>query len=294
MIDSEKTRTSRPVDIVDGTNLPSLPEVFLELKAAINSNIIDRKQISKILMRDPAMCTRTLRLAKSAYFISAREIETIDDAVQTIGTNALTSIAMAVYVVDVFKNIDSDLVDMEKFWRQSIRMGISARTIARSCPFKQKHTYDHYYIVAMLSRIGKLALYIERPQIAAEIIKQANKAHVPRFIIEEQLLGYTHADVSYELLKHWGLSPLIYKSIPYYIYPDEVPDECKETAYITHAAYYMQFAWFHNNEGHYIDIPSKSSELAYKYLGIEAMDLVACTSLIDAEFEFLCECLNLE
>ncbi len=293
MSDTAITKTSEPSTLVSDCSLPSLPEAFFELKIAINSNTTDRKRISNILMRDPVMCARTLQLAKSAYFMSDRDIDTIDDAVQTIGTNALISIAMAVYVLDVFSKVDSELVNMKQFWKQSIRMGIAARTVAKFCPLKQRYSYDHYYIAAMLARIGKLVLYIESPDIAEDIIKQANKAHEPKFIIEERLLGYTHADLSYELLKFWGLSPSIYKSIPYYIYPDKVPDEYKETAYITHAAYYLQFAWFHNNEGHYIDLPSKPNELAYQYLGVETMDLVACSTLIDAEFEFLCKGLNL-
>jgi len=293
MEDLEKMKISKASELVSNSKLPSLPEAFFELKTAINSNTTDRKRVSNILMRDPVMCARTLNLAKSAYFMSDRGIETIDDAVQTIGTDALTSIAMAVYVVDVFSKVDSEFVNMKLFWKQSIRMGIAARTIARFCPLKQKHNYDHYYIAAMLSRIGKLVLYIESPDIADDIIKLAHEEHVPKFIIEERLLGYTHADLSHELLKLWGLSPSIYESIPKYIYPDNVLEEYKETAYITHAAYYLQFAWFHNDEGLYIEIPSKPNEIAYNYLGVETMDLIACTALIDAEFEFLCKCLNL-
>jgi len=290
---SAKTRTSSPSDLVYGINLPTLAEAFFDLKRAIDSHTTDRGLISKILMRDPVMCARTLKLANSAYFMSGREIQTIDDAVQILGTNVLTSIAMAVYVVDSFRGIDSDLVDMKKFWKQSIRMGLSARSIAKFTLTEQQHAYDHYFIAAMLSRIGKLVMYVECPQIAEDIIKQANEAHVPKYIIEKQLLDYTHADVSYELLKHWELSPSIYEPIPHYIFPDEVPDEYKETAYLIHAAYYMQFGWFHNGEGHYIELPSEPSDLAYEYLGIKTMDLMACTTLVDEEFGLLCSHLNL-
>jgi len=290
---SAKTRTNSPSDLVYGTNLPTLAEAFFDLKRAINSNTTDREQISKILMRDPVMCARTLKLANSAYFMSGREIETIDDAVQILGTNVLTSIAMAVYVVDSFREIDSDLVDMEKFWKQSVRMGLTARSVAKFALIKRQHTYDHYFIAGMLSRIGKLVMYVECPQIAEDIIKQANEAHVPKYIIEKKLLDYTHADVSYELLKHWGLSPSIYGPIPHYIYPDKTPDEYKETAYLIHVAYHLQFAWLHHGEGHYIEIPSEPSNIAFEYPGIKTMDIMACATLIDEEFDLLCNDLNL-
>lgn len=112
-------------DLVNGSKLPSLPEAFFSLKNAIDSRTTDREQISQILMRDPVMCARTLRLAQSAYFISNKIIETVDEAVQVLGTNVLSTIAMGVYVVESFNGIDSDLVDMKKFWKQSIRMGLS-------------------------------------------------------------------------------------------------------------------------------------------------------------------------
>ena len=176
---------------------------------------------------------------------------------------------------------------MKKFWRQSIRMGISAARIAKFCVSSPQST-DLYFIASMLSRIGKLVLYIECPEVSNEIIKLADEEHVPKFVIEDKLLGFTHAKVSYELLKLWGLPPTIYKPALYYIYPEDVPVEYMLTAYLIHAAYYMQFAWFHNGEANFIDLPSKPHDKAFEYLKIRTMDLMMCTKLIDDEFDLLC------
>ena len=280
-------------NLVRGTNLPTLPEAYLELRAAIDSETTDIEDIAKLLTRDPVMCAKTLKLANSAYFSSGRSVETIDDAIHIIGTDVLATIAMSVYVLDVFFGIDSDLVDMKKFWKQSIRMGISAGRVAKFCLSSNQYT-DRFFIASMLSRIGKLVLYIESPEIASEVIKQAEEEHVPKFFVEEKILGFTHAAVSYELLKLWGLPPTIYEPVLYYIYPENVPSQYMLTAYLIHAAYYMQFAWFHNGEANFIDFPSRTNDRAFEYLKIRTMDLMMCTNLIDDEFQLLCNNFNLD
>jgi HD-like signal output (HDOD) protein len=281
------------IDLINGADLPSLPEAFFKLQSAIDSKTSDRDQISRILMRDPAICARTLKLANSAYVMSNQKIETIDDAVKILGTDTLVSIAMAVYIIESFSGIDSNLMDMKKFWKQSIRMAIAVKTIAHFCLSISQYS-DRYYIAGLLSRIGKLVLYVKYPEIAEGIIKQANNEHVPKFIIEEKILGFTHADISYELLKLWSLPPSIYEPIPHYIYPDNVPNEHLLSAYLMHAAYYMQFAWFHNGEANYIELPSEPNDIAFKYLRIETIDLIACTSMIDDEFELVCNYMDID
>lgn len=290
MVQEEKPDTA--AGMLPGIALPSLPEAYFELKKIIDSDTADREQISKILVRDPVLCAQVLKLANSAYFSGGRSVQSVDDAIQILGTDVLVTLALTVYIIDAFKDIDPRLMDMKKFWKQSIRMGISAGKIAKECLPKDQYS-DYFFIAGMLSRIGKLVMYLLSPDIMEAIVLKAEREGLPKFEIEKNILGYTHADVGHELLKVWGLPKSIYEPISHYIYPVSVPKDYKLTAYIIHAAYCLQFAWLHDGQAYKIDIPSKPFRPAFKHLGVDNMEMMKYTNIIDEEFTQMCMDFNL-
>ena len=291
MVQEEKPNS--PGELVRGNALPSLPEAYFELRKVIDSDTADLGHISQILKHEPVLSAQVLRLANSAYFSGSRSVDSVDDAIQIVGTDVLVTLALTIYIIDAFKGIDPGLMNMKKFWMQSIRMGIAAGRIARFCLTTFQYS-DYIFIAGMLSRIGKLVLYIQCPDIMQAIFIKAEREGVPKFEIEKDILGYTHADVGHELLKYWGLPPTIYEPVAHYIYPENVPDDYKLTAYIIHTAYCLQFDWFHQGKAYKIDMPSRFYVPAFKYLEVDNMDMMMYTKVIDEEFVHMCKDFNLD
>jgi HD-like signal output (HDOD) protein len=279
-------------EMVRGAALPSLPEAYFELKKVIDSDTADREKISQILLREPVLCAQVLKLANCAYFSGGRSVQSVNDAIHILGTDVLVTLALTIYILDAFKGIDPELVDMKKFWKQSIRMAITAGKIAKESVPKNQYS-DYYFIVGMLSRIGKLVMYMQCPEVMAAIVVKAEQDGLPKFEIENNILGYSHADVGHELLKHWGLPKNIYEPISHYIYPEKVSKDYKLTAYIVHAAYCLQFAWLHQGQAYKIDLPSRPFRLAFNYLGADEMEMLKYTDAINEEFSQMCKDFNL-
>ena len=94
----------------DCKELRSLPQVLAEVVRATDKDENGAGQIAEIIMKDPALSARLLRVANSAFYGSSREVSTITQAVVTMGLRAVKAMALS---AGLYKLFDSDqaLVD---------------------------------------------------------------------------------------------------------------------------------------------------------------------------------------
>ncbi len=271
----------RLVDCAD--HLPSFPVIFNELLELMNSNSASRQAISSLLRTDPALCTRILSLANSAFHRLRKgngPVTCIDDAVSIIGIVELAGLVLTTVIVDAFKGIDSSLINMRDFWYTSVRVALSAKHIAEIIG---KLDPELLFIQGLLSRIGKLVIYTSFPGMATQVITDSKKYMVPQHDIEERLLGYTHADVGAVLLEKWHLPAKIYAPIKYYIEPDTAPDDLKEAASALHIAKFMQYLYIYDAKL-YLGVPGELNQHALDILAIESIMLPAYAAQVDEDF----------
>ncbi|MCP4260796.1 MAG: HDOD domain-containing protein, partial [Planctomycetes bacterium] len=74
--------------------LPSLPHILVKLMEACHDESGSLADIAEILTNDPSLCSKVLRLVNSAYYGLGSRVESIDQAVAYLGTNAVKNIAI--------------------------------------------------------------------------------------------------------------------------------------------------------------------------------------------------------
>src|ERR1019366_389644 len=70
-------------------NLPSLPELYLEIADALQSPTASAQRIADIASQDPALSAKLLPLSHSAYFGFSRKVFTVAEAVQLLGVSVI-------------------------------------------------------------------------------------------------------------------------------------------------------------------------------------------------------------
>ena len=108
------------------STLVSLPSVYMRLTKVIDQRTSSARDIGKIVSEDPGLTARLLRLVNSAYYGFPQRIETVSRAISVIGTHQLVDLALATSVIEIFKKIPHEIVDMESFWKHSLACGIFA------------------------------------------------------------------------------------------------------------------------------------------------------------------------
>ena len=155
------------LEIIKGNeDLPSLPAIFNEVNEAVDDPRSSMGDIAEIISSDISLSARILRLVNSAFFGFPSRIDTISHAVTIIGTQQLRDLVLATAVIDLFRGIPSELVDMRSFWQHSISCGIASRILSS---YHREANIEHFFVAGLLHDLGRLILYIKIPDQTKEI-----------------------------------------------------------------------------------------------------------------------------
>ena len=219
----------------------SPPPVYHKLRQAMRNQDASFSDFSSIISSDPSLAVRLLRIANSSFYGLSSKVETIIHALGIVGIEQLTELALATIMVDQFKGIDKDLVNMQSFWMHSVGCGLAARAIAKN--MGERHV-EPYYTASMLHDIGSLIIYKEIPEKAQEILTRCKSEGLSLSTVEEEVLGFTHAEVGAVVFTQWGLPESLVVAVRYHHLPSEAKDHPLFSAIVHLAdiiAYEMNF-----------------------------------------------------
>src|SRR5690606_20965637 len=114
-------------------NLPalsSLPAVIEELEEALDKGDASMDDLGEIVKKDTDLTARLLRLANSSFYGFPKGVESVGEALSLIGIEQMKQLLSGSSVIEYFKDIPSEAVNMRSFWEHSIATGIAAKVIA--------------------------------------------------------------------------------------------------------------------------------------------------------------------
>jgi len=124
-------------------------------------------------------------------------------------------------IMDVFKDIPSDLIDMKSFWKHSIACGVAARIIAN---YKNIQNTERLFVGGLLHDIGRLMLYSYLPAHARHAILKAKRDNNLLLNTESEIMGFDHTKIGGRLLKNWKLPASLQNIVIYHHTPQESRD----------------------------------------------------------------------
>lgn len=218
--------------VQDNDGIPSLPTIYTRISDTVEDPRSSMRDIAQIISTDQSLSARLLRLVNSAFFGFPSKIDTISHAVTIVGTQQLRDLALATAIIQMFKNIPAELVDMKSFWRHSIGCGIASRLLAS---YHCEPNIEHFFVAGLLHDVGRLILYGKMAEEAKEILTQAREKHEILHHVERQVLGFDHADVGGLLLQEWKLPATLEEAVKYHHRPTRAPNYMVDSG-ITHIA----------------------------------------------------------
>ena len=190
--------------LIETNSLISLPEVCLKLREVIADSSHCKKDIADIIVHDPALTTRLLRIVNSAYYGLGRSVRDISHALTILGEHELKNLVVATSIVKTMDSIRSHM-DINCFWRSSIFSAVMARNLATHCNYADKNM-EEFFISGLLLNVGKLLLYYSEPELLAVVKEEMLISNRPDFEIEKEQMGFDHTDVGVAMAKSWNFS----------------------------------------------------------------------------------------
>ncbi len=206
---------------VVGDWIGSPPIIYHKLHKAMQDPDMSFGDFSDIISADPNLAARLLKIANSPFYGLDAKVETITHALGIVGIDQVTELALAAVMVQWFQGVSKDLVNMHSFWMHSIGCGLAARTIAKN--MDERHV-EPYYIAGMLHDVGSLIIYKEVPEKAQEILTRCKNEGLPQSTVEEEVLGFTHAQVGAIVFSDWGLPKSLIEAVQFHHYPSRAKE----------------------------------------------------------------------
>ncbi len=192
----------------DSIKLYALPQTLAEVLRIVADETSSADELAKVLMKDPAMTTRVLRVVNSPFYGMGRKIGTVSQAVVTLGMRQITALTLSTSVYGMTSNWKSSF-DRNRFWRHSLEVAIASRAIAEKAG---RRNVEEYFVSGLLHDIGLLVMEQSFPEQFRSLWQQ-HLTHGNLADLEEDTWGTNHARVGQFLLEQWQLPESICQAV---------------------------------------------------------------------------------
>ncbi|MEX2446566.1 MAG: HDOD domain-containing protein, partial [Dehalococcoidia bacterium] len=199
--------------------LVPLPLVATRVIEAANNEAVTMDELARLIGTDPALTTRLLSVANSAFYGGRmKRVATIKEAITLLGIREIRSMALGVCMVQAIP--PGRVVSQQDFWRFSLAVATLADLLARSAGSLRGDAFS----AGIVHNIGLMALDLYRPEALRRAIELRGPLLRRLHDREQQVFGFTDAELGAALARRWGLPEPIVEVIETHGFrPDEVP-----------------------------------------------------------------------
>ena len=206
-------------------DLPTFPEIAIKVREQLQEPKVNIKDIAMIVENDPALASKILKLANSAYYSFGRQFGNVRQAIVRLGLAEVEKLTVAMGAMRVFSAEGLPRNYFKDFWTHSIMVALTTREIIASSEIysTKKIDINNAFTAGLFHAIGRLILYQYFPEYFMEIFERSKTQDMELHHIEEKELGINHAEIGAVILDRWKLPEFICDSVMY----QYEPDRCK-------------------------------------------------------------------
>lgn len=195
--------------VVDAGDLPTLPDVAIEVLDLASSEEASAKDLELALQRDLGLAARVLRISNSAHYGVRGTVTTLSHAVVILGAKRLRSLVLAACTESLCRGARSSFKD-RILWQHSVAAGIVARLTAECCAHPST---EEAFVSGLLHDIGKAVLDANRSREYHGVVERVYN-HQGTFVgVERETFGFDHAQIGGLVAEKWALAPPLREAV---------------------------------------------------------------------------------
>lgn len=191
---SEEQLLERLQEDVASNNLilPTLPEVALRVRDAVEDDSARAAQIADIVATDAALSARLLQVANSPLYRGRNPIDNLQTAVARLGNNQVRTLVSSLVMQQMFQ-ATTDALDsrLRRLWEHSVQVAGISRVIAAQINSLNK---DQAMLGGLIHDIGALPILVRAEDIP-ELVQNE--------VILDRVIDQLHPILGKQILEHW-------------------------------------------------------------------------------------------
>lgn len=199
-------------------DLPTLPTVAMQVMSLTQDPESSMSDIVAVIQNDPAITTKILRIANSAFYGMRQKIDSINRALVVLGMNEVNNLITSISVFKTFPiSHDKPTFDRESFWEHCALTGEIAKNISVKLGMK---VMSEVFTAGLLHDVGKIIMDQYFHDQFSEALEISYHQKIPLYEAEKQVFGVNHAQIGGWVAERWKLPRNLTDSILYHHKPD--------------------------------------------------------------------------
>lgn len=198
-------------------SIEPLPQVASRVMQLAGQDDVVPRDLVAVIQTDAGVTAKVLKLCNSALYGFKREIASLPEAGNLLGTTTLVNLVLTSCAGRYFRNYGLAAPDEAlRLWEQSVATAFTANWVAAR---EGRIDRNRAYTVGLLENLGKLVLArfsLER----AEELEGELAAGKELLAAEHSVFGLDHAEVGARLAEKWNFPSLLSDAIRFHHDPD--------------------------------------------------------------------------
>ncbi|MGE4498613.1 MAG: HDOD domain-containing protein [Deferribacterales bacterium] len=197
-------------------DFPPIPQTAFKVVKILDNPDYHVTDLVYCVSKDMGLTTEILRLANSALYSPSSKISTIKQAITYLGMNTVKNLVISLSSKALFGSGNLRLLE-QKLWEHSLTVAICARLTALRV---KPALAEECFIIGLLHDLGQLILAKEVSSYET-IVQDAYNKQLDLRQMENEKLGFDHADVGGLALEKWGMPEHLTDVVRWHHQPDK-------------------------------------------------------------------------
>jgi len=211
-------------------NLPAMPKILSVLNEALVAPVgqVDVENIVRTISYDESLVAQCLRMANSALYRQRGEVDTVMDAVVSLGLWRIRDLVFSCALPRMFTSL-SVLLPKEVFWHHALATALLSQKLSDDLG----HSHNaHVYLAGLLHDIGILTNALLFPEDFNDVFREAISERIAITSVEKRVLGFTHAESGRVLADAWKLPLESAEAIEFHHSTESQPEPSDTTLFV--------------------------------------------------------------
>jgi putative nucleotidyltransferase with HDIG domain len=200
-------------------SLPVISPVLERISKVVSNTDSSCDDIVNALKLDPAISTKVLKLANSAYVGIPRAVSSLKNAVVLLGQKRIYSLVLSSSVLSSFSKHSLLPFNIYNYWKHSTVTAMIAESVARHLKRYGAIEPEEIFTCGLLHDIGRLILGYFYPEVCKSFWENAKEKKIP--LNEAEDPSFSHTSVGFLLAEHWKFPVTLKEAIFFHHKPQD-------------------------------------------------------------------------
>jgi putative nucleotidyltransferase with HDIG domain len=202
-------------------DLPPLPQVATRVIRISAASDTSAEELQELIGTDQALSLQVLKVANSAMFGRVREVNTLTQAIMTLGFFTTRSVVLASSVKNLFSR--GPVGNQERLlWEHALVTALTGSAFSKA--MRCSNT-EEVFLAGLMHDIGKSVLTLKFPEGYGALLRRLHDQGGDTLAMELDTFGFDHTMVGEALLHSWNIAEGVEAVVRWHHNPLQAPSE---------------------------------------------------------------------